>query len=370
VVGIETLDDVTVLLPGGRQIREQDKSYTSDKIPLADRSKEFWNSLHIWLKAIRDESLDLELTEFHLVTNRNLNTGLVYELMCLENSENKEKGIAEFVSKLREAGKNPPEHIKEIVQSVQSFADKQLAELVVQLRVSDGSTASYGTSLRQELADKLHLFPKYASQILNGLSGWVHDTALELIRQGKPAWLKREAFTVQLNQLQYRFNDSRFIQETAEALIPIDESERKAQRSKLFVKQMLWVGIDEDDEEIIEAIDDYIRSGSEATRLSQEGLIQPADFKALEDRLVRRWTTVKRTTHPVPLPDDVEAQKTIGLSVLRNTLNHREPLLSGQPTAEHYLTQGAYHKLADEPRVGWHPQYELLLERGADAAGD
>ena len=58
VVGIETLDDVATIDRQGRTILEQDKHYISRHVPLADRSKEFWNTLGIWLAAIDAEEVE------------------------------------------------------------------------------------------------------------------------------------------------------------------------------------------------------------------------------------------------------------------------------------------------------------------------
>jgi len=141
-VGIETLDDVAVIFPEGQRLLEQDKHYTSDKRPLADRSKEFWNSLKVWLDALKNEELDIKSTRFHLVTNGVLKDGLVFDLM---NRRTGGETPMAFVEKLRRAGQNPPGKLKSLYEDVLSNNDDILAGLIAQIEVFDSTVAATAT---------------------------------------------------------------------------------------------------------------------------------------------------------------------------------------------------------------------------------
>ncbi|MDC4206087.1 MAG: hypothetical protein MPW13_17200 [Candidatus Manganitrophus sp.] len=354
LVGIETLDDISVLLADGKQIREQDKHSTSGKSPLADRSKNFWQSLKNCLRALDDEEIDLSNIEFHFVTNQRLTGGLAFELMCGVNTH--ESKIA-FVRNLRKAGEKPPANIRDIVSEVLAREDQELVALIGRLRVYDGSSSTSGEKLRKQVAERLLLPEPHVETIIHGLMGWIHDTALDLIRQRKPAWLSQDAFANQYRSLLFLCQDQSFIRETEQALVIVGEEEQRAQWGKLFVKQLAWIGVPQDHEEMIDAINDYLRYGSEATRLTQAGVVHPADFRAFSERLIRHWKDIKRIHNPKPLPKNERALASLGRTVFNNVMNHREKL-AGQETSEAYLTQGGYHRLADELRLGWHPNYE------------
>ncbi|NBV21075.1 MAG: hypothetical protein EBS05_04025 [Proteobacteria bacterium] len=359
MVGIETLDDVAVVLPGGQQIREQDKHYTSDKKPLADRSKEFWNSLLVWLDAVETEDLDVTAVEFHLVTNRTLESGLAFDLMHLGKA--KEAALA-FAARLRESGKCPPENLKELFTKVLAYSDEQLEKVVSRIRVFDATSAVHGSELRSFLHDHLHLPPAHAVEIIQGLAGWVDELVLEQIREKQAAWITREAFDERYVRLLHRYQDIAFVRETEEALIPVDAAARAERKNRLFVRQLQWIGCSEedDDNQILDAIDAHIRSGSEVARLSQKGVVTVEEFRAFDQRLVTLWKNLRRLHIPKPVPQSDDEQQTVGRNLLNQALNHRE-ILAGQQTSEFYLTQGAFHHLADDadgpPRLGWHPHY-------------
>ncbi|OAI41606.1 hypothetical protein AYO41_05375 [Verrucomicrobia bacterium SCGC AG-212-E04] len=359
MVGLETLDDVAVVLANGQQIREQDKHYTSKKKPLADRSKEFWNSLLIWLQAIETEELDTEKTEFHLVTNQTLRTGLAFDLMHLGESNEE---VNAFVARLRESGKTPPVELRGLFAKVLAYSDKHLITLLSRIRVFDATSAVHGAELREALHDHLHLPPAHATDIIQGLFGWLNELVLDQIRNNKPAWITRTAFDERYMRLLYHYQDIAFVRETEEALIPVGEDERAKRKNQLFVKQLMWIGCSEedDDNEILDAIDAHIRSGSEAARLSQEGVVTLEEFRAFDERLVKLWKNLRRIHFPKPVPQSEVERQTVGRTLLNQALNHRE-MLAGQQTNQFYLTAGAYHRLANDAdgpaRIGWHPNY-------------
>jgi hypothetical protein len=126
---------------------------------------------------------------------------------------------------------------------------------------------------------------------------------------------------------------------------------------------LVWVGLSNDDPEVLEAIEDYVRSTTETVRLAEKGLVNPQDFRSFNDRLVKRWRALARQTFPKPLPSSRKSVEELGLKLFRLSMNHREPL-AGQETVELYLTQGAYHQLADSPpKLGWHPEYEKRIAK-------
>jgi len=365
-VGIETLDDIAVLSADGTVKVEQTKHYISDS-NLTGRGRDFWKTLNIWLTAIDNEDIDPAKTHFFLVTNKQLPSGIVLDLKNLPDDHQKR---VEWIAKLRVAGQNPSATIKEFVDSVLGHSDDELMTLVKALRVIDGSDASHGESLRKEIAGRLMLPKEHEDEMIQSLSGWLHETTLKLIRSGQSALFSRESFEEQVRRIIYVYQDKKFIRETEEAYLPVSDEERAACKGRLFVKQLQWLGFADDGEEILDAIDDHIRCSTEVIRLSQKGVVAPRDFEAFDARLIRRWKNLKRQHTPSPMPSTEKGKQDIGATILHETLNHREPLAS-QPTSEFYLTSGAYHRLADDPpSVGWHPEYQAKCESLNGKAGE
>ncbi len=354
MIGIETLDDVSVRFPNGKTIYEQDKHSVGKRSPLAESKAEMWKAFNIWLQGIAQAEVDLDCSEFHLVTNKRISSGFCHLLLKEPRSVDSIKAL---VSALRQAGKSASKSVRLFSDAVLAYSDEQISALFERVRLVDGSKRSAGSDLKANLADILPLPPGKEEEVIQSLLGWVHDTTLELIRRGEAAWLSREAFSERYIILVSKFHDQRFLNETAEALIPITDDKRIEHQRRLFVKQLLWLGFPEDDDQLIEAIDDFIRSTSERIRLAKAGTATLVDFEHFENRLVSRWKNLFRNAGQ---PSGEDARREKGKNTLFQTLDHREHL-AGFETQEYYLTRGAYHQLADgpalKPKVGWHPQF-------------
>ncbi len=360
VVEIETADDVLAKNAAGNTTHEQDKSYVTGRTPLADRSKDLWNTLFIWLKVVDAGETDMDKTEFHLVTNGSLSAGIACDLRDL-NGEGSERQLQAIVKRLRTCGEKSPAAWAEQADAVLGHTNGEIVTLLRHVRVTDATAASHGPALRKKISDHLVLPLDCADEVMRGLVGWLHDTTLELIRAGKPAQFTAEAFEQRRRQELFAHSDRRFFRETAAAEMPVTAEERAKYQQALFVKQILWLGLAEDNEQLIAAIESVYRSTSETVRLTKQGALTPADFAAFDDRLFEKWRHVRRAHLTTSSTDEAGLQEA-GRKVHDQCMDHRE-MLGGQATQEWYLSQGAFHKLADAPaaampRLGWHPRYQ------------
>jgi len=370
-VGIEVLDDVAVITGDGLVILEQDKSSVGSGEPLADRSRNLWNTLATWLEAVRDGDVDLDQAQFLLTTNKQLGDCWVREL---QRAERKSGPALVLAAQLRGLGAKPPKTLAPFVSRVLVFSDAEIAEVLQRASVEDASTSSSGAALRTMIAQRLHL-PKGCDpdQVMDALLGWIVNTTLSLIRLGKPAWLEVTGFDTQLFETISAFADRKF-RETAASLLKVTETERAREMGRLFVDQIRLLDFEEEGEQVIEAIDDFLRCQEQMTRFAQEGSITEADVRRFQDGLQQRWQMIFRrhcrnATRQNGL--DVPVAHT-GQDVFQEVLEHREAL-ADQATTQFYLTKGTYHRLADtrgddgSPSIGWHPEFADRLKLTASA---
>lgn len=359
VVGVETGDDVVLKGAAGQTTYEQDKSTVSaQRMPLSNRSEEFWKTLSIWTQAIKSGEIQLSNARFVIATTATLPACLAKEM----GKESKtEPEITACIAKLRSAGREPAAAISSYVSNVLAWSDQELRNLIERICLIDGTDGSFGPALKATLVSELHIADHLPEEaILQSLYGWLCDTLLDLWRSGKPGWISHEQFARQLHQV-IRLHERRTFRERAKDLLPVTEEERKSHRSRPFVKQLLLVLREDDEDLLISAIDDFVRSLNERNRLSQEGNITREDLKSFDERLWDRWQIIfKRIT--LNKKGKVEADvRDLGCQVLTDTLDHRERL-AGQATEEYYLTRGSYHKLSDVIRLGWHPEYRERMQ--------
>lgn len=117
------------------------------------------------------------------------------------------------------------------------------------------------------------------------LLGWLHIISMGFWEKQQPAWITQEAFVNQMYR-EIERSRNRAFREIAKDLLPISEEDRRAHRGRIFVMQLLQIAIDENNEQLIDAIDDFIRCASELTRLSREGISQTVILKNLRVALL------------------------------------------------------------------------------------
>ena len=195
-VGIETLDDVTMMTADGEAVIGQSKlSYARNT--LSNFNPNLWKTLSIWLKLVTDEGLDFEKTEFHLISNFEIETGIVAKLKPVAGNAVNYTGI---VAELKSLAKNAPQSCQPYASEVDATDGDTLAALLARVRIKDG-IPSDPVQQAPLFASKLNLPDSVASSVVRALRGWIQERVEIKFSAKEPAWLEREAFCEELSRL-------------------------------------------------------------------------------------------------------------------------------------------------------------------------
>jgi hypothetical protein len=187
------------------------------------------------------------------------------------------------------------------------------------------------------------------------------DVSMQAWRAGKEATITSQAFSNALDRAKER-RRRQHKRERPPAQIPITPADLVGIVQDLFVEQLKLV--DTGYETIQEAIHDFIRYGKEVIRLTQTGEFTPQDWKDFEQELQIRWKRIFERIQRLNADEDEEKR---GARTYYETTSEFMARLKGEPTDHAYFTSGAYHRLADELDVGWHPRFiELLTGRNEE----
>lgn len=352
-VGVETLDDVCVQQANGCLVCEQDKSTTDGHAePLGDRRKGLWSSLLIWADGIATQQLDPAKTEFHLVTNSELGNGLAFTISRIESDD---KAVTDAVTALRTYAPTLPDSVRPLAEQLLRHNDDVLGAVLKKVRCYSMTDGVSGTELRTKIAAHLRVPPKLdAESVVNALLGWLHDQVIRKIFAKEPAWITTDAFNTQLQAVIDRHQNDRYREWPVSRLL-VTAGERAANQGRVFVEQLGLIG--SEDDEVVDAINDFIRFGRERLRLSHDGEITDEEWGCFDTRLIEHWKPIHRANKNVA----TDGQEAAGRQVYSTVQQHRE-ILGGCQTIEFYFTRGAYHSLADRLDVGWHPKFRDRLQ--------
>lgn len=348
VVAVEYVDDLAVLDSGKTILQEQDKHSLQIKPEiLGDRSPALWRTLQIWL-APAGEAVTT-CSRYLLVVNHIVTTPIASMLKASRS----DVSAKEIVQALRIAGKDrksAKSKIQTIIDDVLSKSDEALAELIGKIEIVEWRNSSNGD--RAELANRFGIDPRMdADVVLDALQGWMTRHLLQAWREGRPGLVSRSACVRQcreIEDLQARKN----LLPRAARDIPVADVDKDRAMARPFVHHLNRIAAEEDD--VLAAIEHFIRFSAEKYRLVGEGGIADREWADRGDRLRQRWANIVRSTKR-DFPN--HSAETLGIKILeRSTYDHFEPL-GVEPCRELYMTSGHYHRLADDDEVWWHPDY-------------
>ena len=353
-IGLEIFDDV-VVDDGDTFTFEQDK-YSKDesKKHYGNTSLELWKTLRIWLHLISDEDIDFNKATFFLVSNRSISDGLA-QIIC--DAISQEDAIS-CVSQIKEQAKSVSESTSKYSESVIQYPDEILIQLIRNINCVDGNDKNYSPQdFTDDIANKL-LLPSWVpeSDVVNGLLGWVVTTCIQYWDNDSPAWISKDDFVAALHSTIESIRRKKR-RELSEIDLIVHPHEIESKKEYLFVRQLHAVEANE--ETIFKSIEDFIRCSRERLRLSQEGEVMAEDWKEFDSRLHRRWSDIYN--REISLSDEMPEIK-VGLTIFFESIRDKE-ILAGEETIELYLTSGSFHRMANIPSLGWHPNYKGIFLR-------
>lgn len=339
-VGIETLDDVAMRSSEELVLGQVKSSVTSANL-LADGAVGLWKTLAIWAEAIKNGEVSAEKTSFQLLFTGELQPGLVVDL----DRASEPREIEACIARLRGQPKEPAATVRPYVTKVRAHTDDLLRTLIPRIRVVGGQTTA---GLHKRIAAHL-LLPAdvNGNDVVSDLIGWIKATVHRAWEAGQPGWIRQDEFNNRVHATVARHHRRRVRELPARELV-CDEAAVGRHRAECFVRQLEI--IDADPQMLEDAILDFIRHNRERLRLTREGDTDDSDWADFDDRLVDYWKPVFRAN-----AQNGAAQRRAGRKTYTDVQNHREQL-AGDPTTELYLTRGAFHRLANVIRVGWHPR--------------
>jgi hypothetical protein len=242
-----------------------------------------------------------------------------------------------------------PTKIQAMIDDVLASTDSDLLDLARRVELVEQYDSS---AQRPEIAARLGLHPDIECDVvLDAVMGWI-------IERLKTSWDRNEAGVITKEEcLRYVGNtQARQIRRRwmprPPREVPVTDRDIENARGRAFVDQVVRIGLQED--EILQAIEHWAQFNTERYRLALTGDIPAEEWDDRAERLRQRWQQIDRRTarshKDAPLVDR-------GYHVYSETTYDHHEDVAGNPCRELYMTAGHYHRLADDARVRWHPNY-------------
>lgn len=138
----------------------------------------------------------------------------------------------------------------------------------------------------------------------------------------------------------------------------LDDANQRTHADSIFVRQLDLIKAGK--KRIAAAIRDYYRAFEQRSRWLRNDLILVGDLEKYERKLIEEWELVFEGMKDEVGADAAEDAKQ---KAARDVLSwaERVPIPIRPSVTEPFVTRGSLHMLADDVRVGWHPDFRDRL---------
>jgi len=350
-VSIEVLGDVAIIESSGEVTLEEDKSSIVGN-PLTDRSTDLWKTFANWIEIINDRNLDVRKTKFILYCNQSGRHGIVDEFSSAQNQLDAQKAIDYAKIELSDIG---VEHdIWKYYHNVINQHETLLLDVVERFELQVGNNAGYD-EVRYEIQRK-HVPDNQIEFLMDKLSGWLQKEISEKIAARRQAVVSWEEFNHQFLVLIERIRKRELIDFTREYPPSNEEVKKHVKTHPCYLKQLDIIG--SSDDELIEAVIDFLKANVNRQNWIECEIIDEDIASDFESKLSTFWKNQRKR---IKLTESKLSEEEQG-QLLYTDCKSRQETMRGMSPPESTIA-GTYHTLANEPVLGWHPNWEKLFSK-------
>ncbi|WP_315742397.1 ABC-three component system protein [Bradyrhizobium sp. SZCCHNR1075] len=346
-VSMEYSEDVAVHYPNGTHLFEQDKSALKQN-PIADWSDDLWKTLAHWLEGIKAGDIDPSITTFRIYVTPAHEGEIATALSAACTLEEVQAVTAQIRTKLSKRRKPPS--CDAALKYFLDASDQERFALVHHLDVHSSDEDPL-KALQSALA--LAVPEKLMERVCRYLLGNAKERVDRLIREGKPAVVSGDEFKRNFHSFMQSNNLPGYLKSMSPPPEAGDVGAVISTRPT-FIRQLEL--IEARDDQFVRAASDFLRTSADKVLWAEAGDIFEGEFDDWDENLVRRHAFIR---------DEIsETEAGAGPEVRGRLAYFRcaavQASLSGREVPGHFV-HGSFNFLADNLRLGWHPNYEELL---------
>jgi hypothetical protein len=349
-ISIEKFDDVSFETEDLSLCLIQAKHHISPK-SLDNKSVDVWKTLRIWIEGFNSGVFQAQKTKYFLITTATATEGSALALLR-EGCSASERMQARDI--LRDAASESENKDTAKARSLfLDLTDEEANILLGNIVVLDQHPNL--TNVMGDIeAELLLLAPKKAEMAAEYLEGWwLNIVGKHLVKQ--------QNSTIPVQNIVLKAHEiGKILQEDN---LPIDKPSAlgikeytEDDEKRIFVRQMRAINLP--DQHIQNSAYDYYRAYAQRSRWSRESLILEDELGEYDEKLRDSWRRKFDAELLTVAPKSDEEKLKLGRALF---LWASQESVALRNIVEKWITAGSYHGLADQRRVGWHPEFEKLF---------
>lgn len=352
-VFLETLDDVVFDQQGSPLELLQLKHHRANAANLTDASTDLWKTLRVWIEGRASGAIPDDAQLF-LVTTAQVGEGSAASHL---RARDQDRDVAAAVSSLLATATTSGSATNSIGYGLfRSLDEAERVALASAILILPGvaDITDLDRELRREIWSAAR--PQHREALLTRLEGWWYNRAVRQLRSPMADPIASGELQLKLDDLRDQFHQEALPVDEEIFGIEVDLSEYA---SSPFVQQLEISGVNQ--RRIFRAVQDFYRAFAQRSRWVREDLLELGELRRYERRLTEEWSIVFDQ-----MADEIgtDAAENISQQAAQRLCKWAEdadlPIRSR--VSERSLTRGSLHMLADEMRIGWHPQFRERLK--------
>jgi hypothetical protein len=356
VISLETLDDVTFESKGGKpEELLQTKHHRNREATLTDASEDLWKSLRVWFEGHTTKVIPPG-TALYLLSTGRATAGSIAARLRSDDGRDVDGALKalETTAQSSTSKTNAPAYAAFLGTSTKDR--KKLLDSVV---IIDGAPTI--TALDDDLKTEVFwaVERKNHDAFLERLEGWWLRRCLKQLASAAPTdRVLATEIEAQMSDLREQFKQDSLPIDDDLLTFDLDEATELAHAGSTFVRQLEIIVAGK--RRIAAAVRDYYRAFEQRSRWLRNDLLLVGDLTQYERRLVEEWGLVFEGVKDELGDTAAEAaQQKAAREVLKWAESVSLPIRPG--VTEPFVTRGSLHMLADEVRLGWHPEFHDRL---------
>jgi hypothetical protein len=352
-IGIERLDDVVIEAADTVLALEQIKHTTNETKKFTDSSPEIWRAIANWALLFDDKVIDLSRVELVLLTNATIgdNTGI----SKLGPSED-DRDIDAALLDLKLAA-SQSENASSAADRAKFIALEEVVKYALLRAVRVVGEHPNLAALGSEIEELLHFAcdASHLADFRSELEGWWFDRVALILNTGQGGVVPLIELDARVGYLREKY---KLVSLQIDVADPTDHPADL--RDYIFVRQVR--ALNASAPRVRNAQHDFLKASAQRSKWLRESRIDPEELNKydaeLEERYITQAAIVRDELSPTATADDKCRN---GRQLLGWAETQQLPL---RGASAQFLTSGSYHTLADQIRVGWHPDFEKLFGAG------
>jgi len=356
-ISIERFDDVSFDEGDSPLERIQAKHHVNRAGSLSDRSSDLWKTLRVWMHGIAENTLDPTTTTLTLLTTSKAEPGTAASYLRQEDRDvAKALQILGQIAKDDKSKQDHPNHSAYVAFDTLKPSDR--ARLFESISIIDA--APQIAEVRIKIEDVVHyaVEPKHEAGFVDRLEGWWFRKVIAHLSGASADPIFGQEIEAQIGYIREQYQAESltidfFNQEPPEG---VDASNDR----RIFVEQLRLIAVS--NPRIADAIRDYYRAYQQRSLWLREDQLVLDELDSYETRLVDEWRRYKdQLTENLKDPNNDSEKVQLGRALFN--WMHTEADIPIRPRCrEPYVQRGSFHMLADESRLGWHPDFVERLQ--------